>query len=339
MWLLWAGLLLLKGFEGYAQIGPPPVIVLQPLDQTVLQGGTAIFSVVAVSVTKLRYQWRFNGEDIQSPDADRSTYTIANVTSAHAGNYSVRVKNNSGAVRSSEATLTVINSSLRFDSGQKTNDGIQFQITGPIASDYVILASTDLVNWTPISTNAALAGNVVFTDTATANYSARYYRAMLRGSPVILEHNVSGGDKIQIKLGRKGAQSFRHGTAGDPSFTINRIVLRLSREAQLPDADPTFSVGTGINSDAVAGSSVTIAPSTITDTSGGNSFQPYEIVYATPVGPLAAGTTYYLNLECEAANGRSIYCESTGDDIYSNGTYYDRNDDNGQDLWFQIWGQ
>lgn len=334
--------LLLSGVlwsNGYAQIGPPPVIVLQPLDQTVLHGGTAIFSVVAVSGTKLRYQWRFNGEDIESPAAEESTYTVANATFTDAGSYSVRVRNSAGSVKSANASLTVINSSLRFDAGQITNDDIQFQLSGPIASDYVILASTDLVNWTPISTNAAPTGNFVFTEAAAANYSARFYRAMLRGSPMILEQNASGGDKIDIKSGRKGAQSFRHGTAGGPSYTISKIVLQLSRDPEAPNANPNFDIGSGINSGAIAGSSVTIAPSSITDDSGGNSFQPYEIAYATPVGPLAAGTTYYLNLECEASNGKSIFCEFSGTDAYPNGTFYKDSDDDEKDIWFQIWGQ
>jgi len=201
------------------------------------------------------------------------------------------------------------------------------------------LASSDLANWTPISTNAALTGNLVFTDTTAANYSVRYYRAVLPQSTAILERNGSGGANVKVELGKKGAQSFRHVTAGGPTYTISKIVLHLSRQTEAPDGNLIFNVGTGINTDALAGSSVTIDPSSITNTSGGNSFQRYEIVYDTPVGPLVTGTTYYLNLECEAGNGKPIYCESDRSDSYPNGTYYKGGNDDQQDLRFQIWGQ
>ena len=36
--------------------GPPPVITVQPLDQTVPYGGTAVFAVLATSGTTLSYQ-------------------------------------------------------------------------------------------------------------------------------------------------------------------------------------------------------------------------------------------------------------------------------------------
>jgi len=49
-------------------------------------------------------------------------------------------------------------------------------------STYVILASTDLANWTPIATNVANTGTVVFTDTSSSNYPVRFYRAMVQGS-------------------------------------------------------------------------------------------------------------------------------------------------------------
>src|ERR1017187_192681 len=43
--------------QGWAQIGPPPVITAQPLDTNVVYGGTASFTVTAASGTALTYQW------------------------------------------------------------------------------------------------------------------------------------------------------------------------------------------------------------------------------------------------------------------------------------------
>jgi hypothetical protein len=61
-----------------------------------------------------------------------------------------------------------------------TPSGFTFQLSGPAGFTYVIQASTDLVNWVPISTNAAPTGSISFTDTAAKNFAFRYYRAMIQ---------------------------------------------------------------------------------------------------------------------------------------------------------------
>ncbi len=54
------------------------------------------------------------------------------------------------------------------------------KLTGQPEQSYVILASTDLTTWTPVSTNAAsVAGVLQFTDTNAANFRHRYYRAYI----------------------------------------------------------------------------------------------------------------------------------------------------------------
>jgi hypothetical protein len=90
-----------------AQIGPPPLISVQPLDQTVLIGSDATFGVVAVSVTQLSYGWRFN-EGSASGSTGKRAYTIHSVKLSDAGAYSVVVKNASGSVTSAPAVLNVI---------------------------------------------------------------------------------------------------------------------------------------------------------------------------------------------------------------------------------------
>lgn len=180
-----AGLcLLLFGFlvsTSQAQVGAPPDIAVQPLDMTVPERGTAIFAVVALSATTLHYQWQFNGADLHGENATKSTYTIPAATLGDAGRYSVRIRNNGGTVTSSDATLSVIqvtNTPLTIVSGQMKTNGFELQLSGPIASSYVILASTDLANWTAISTNPAPTGSVVFTDTTATTRPVQFYRAM-----------------------------------------------------------------------------------------------------------------------------------------------------------------
>ncbi len=83
----------------------PPVITKQPQSITVIQGNTATFTVTATGTAPLRYQWRKNGTNISG--ATSSAYTIASVTTANAGTYSVVVSNAAGSKTSNNATLTV----------------------------------------------------------------------------------------------------------------------------------------------------------------------------------------------------------------------------------------
>ena len=53
----------------------------------------------------------------------------------------------------------------------------QFYLDGATNESYVILASTNLVDWLPVSTNIAPA---LITDSLPANTSCRYYRALFQ---------------------------------------------------------------------------------------------------------------------------------------------------------------
>ncbi|MGP8199763.1 MAG: choice-of-anchor tandem repeat GloVer-containing protein [Limisphaerales bacterium] len=91
----------------------PPQITMQPVSQTSLVGGTAVFSVAAVGDLPLSYQWQDNGVDLtdggQISGSATCTLTITNLVETNAGSYSVIV-NNAIAIApvvSSEAVLTV----------------------------------------------------------------------------------------------------------------------------------------------------------------------------------------------------------------------------------------
>ena len=162
-----------------AQIGPPPLITFQPESLSLLFGSTASFSVSAVSATKLSYQWSLNG--VKIPSGHYSTLTVNNISFLDAGIYTVTVNNASGSATSLPALLTVLlpPSPLIIVPGGMTTNGFQMTLSGPAGYNYVIFASSDLLDWRPISTNAAPAGIVVFTDTSAPKRSARYYSAKI----------------------------------------------------------------------------------------------------------------------------------------------------------------
>lgn len=85
----------------------PPVITVQPANQTVNVNQPATFSVEVTGTAPLFYQWQKNGTNMAG--ATSATETIATAQLTDAGTYSVIVSNSAGSVTSSNATLTVNN--------------------------------------------------------------------------------------------------------------------------------------------------------------------------------------------------------------------------------------
>jgi hypothetical protein len=85
----------------------PPSITTQPTSATVIQGGSATFSVTAAGTTPLGYQWYFNGTNLLV-GATNFTLTITNIQITNTGNYFVVVSNVIGGVTSTNVSLTVL---------------------------------------------------------------------------------------------------------------------------------------------------------------------------------------------------------------------------------------
>ena len=81
----------------------------QPQSQLVIIGSNANFNVTAYGAPPLVFQWQFNNSPVGSPTTgtNYSSYTLTNVGTNQAGNYTVQVINGSGNVTSSNAVLTV----------------------------------------------------------------------------------------------------------------------------------------------------------------------------------------------------------------------------------------
>lgn len=321
----------------------PPTIATQPFGQSATVGQNVAFTVTVSGTSPFAYQWSRNGTPL--PGATGSTLALNNVQTSDAANYTVVITNVAGTVTSAVAGLAVTDPLVAtppfFGAGVMTPTGFTFRVCMPVGYTYLILASTNTRDWTQIYSNVAPSTNFLFVDSAATNQSLRFYQAQVLppAAASILEQTAAGGSTKRVRAGEKGAQSFRHGSPGDPSYTINKVVLHLSRETLLPNTNLNISIGTGKNAGSLPGSSVAISPAGLTDTTSGTTFQTYEIVFSSPVGPLTAGTTYYLNLECEAGNGGRIYVESASDSAYANGTYYLNGSSDGEDAWFQLWGQ
>lgn len=87
-------------------VNSPPSITTSPASQGVLVSNSVTFTVVAAGDAPLRYQWYFNTNTVLA-NATNAAFTLPSALTNDAGNYSVHVTNNFGAVLSGFATLTV----------------------------------------------------------------------------------------------------------------------------------------------------------------------------------------------------------------------------------------
>ncbi|MFM1767595.1 MAG: hypothetical protein RJA22_124, partial [Verrucomicrobiota bacterium] len=96
---------------GLLTVLTPPVISVQPVDQTVSPGTDVVFTVVAAGAAPFTYQWRLNGAVLAG--ATNATLLLTNVGSAQVGAYDVEVSSASGTTRSQPARLTLTGLVLR----------------------------------------------------------------------------------------------------------------------------------------------------------------------------------------------------------------------------------
>ncbi len=162
-----------------------PQITQQPTNVVALTNTTATMSVVVSGKAPFKYQWKFNGVNITG--ATKATLTLSNVKSSQSGGYTVQVSNAYGAVNSATAQLLVTNritvTSLAtiitpiaptISTPVKSGNQFSFNITGTSGSQYVVQATSDLVNWVPVYTNTA---PFTFVETNAAGFNQRFYRS------------------------------------------------------------------------------------------------------------------------------------------------------------------
>ena len=154
-----------------------PVITNGPASQVVKLGSNAVFSVGVSSSQALFYQWLFNGSAI--PNATNAILSFVAANTNLSGQYRVTVTNISGSAISSIATLFV-REPLIFSSGNPptiSNGQFQFRILNVFGVGQVVVeTSTNLTNWTPISTNTPVGDHLDITDAILSTSPNRFYR-------------------------------------------------------------------------------------------------------------------------------------------------------------------
>jgi uncharacterized repeat protein (TIGR01451 family) len=84
------------------------------------------------------------------------------------------------ANNSYSAATTVLTIPVAYLSGvADTNGAFTLSLLGQPGQSYIIQASTDLTNWTPVATNTPVTGSFQYTDTNRSSFAHRYFRARL----------------------------------------------------------------------------------------------------------------------------------------------------------------
>ncbi|HSY20438.1 MAG TPA: immunoglobulin domain-containing protein, partial [Candidatus Acidoferrales bacterium] len=147
----------------------PPAITVQPVSVIALAGQTVNFSVGATG-TPLFYQWHFNSTNL--PAANSATLTLANVTTNNTGTYFVTVTNLGGTVNSTNVSLTVYTSAVPVMAVLTyTNHQATVTLAGIPTFNYSVEASSNLVDWVILGTNAS-----PFTVIDTNRFDYQFYR-------------------------------------------------------------------------------------------------------------------------------------------------------------------
>ncbi len=263
-------------FGGFLNLGPAraPTITAQPATQAVAPGSSASFTVTAAGTQPFTYQWRKDGSAIAG--ATNRTLTLAAVTPAAAGTYSVLVTNAQGSAASATAGLTIadggnpgrlVNMSIRTvagsgddtlivgvglgGAGTSGNKAMLIRAVGPTLGAFGVggaLADTEMTVYrgeTIVARNDDWGGGFNFSSVGAFDFLGTPPRDSAIYNPAL----ASGSYSVQI-LGKGGATGVALAEIYDASSgTFNRTAPRLvnvSARTQVGTGDSILIAGFAI---------------------------------------------------------------------------------------------
>jgi hypothetical protein len=156
-----------------------PTITQQPQSQIGYWGKSIAFTVGAVGVPSLIYQWQKDGVAI--PGATGSSLVLTNLQMTDAGNYSVVISNALGSTTSRNAYLTM------NPAGVSVALYAGVTIDGVVGLTYGIQSTTDLSNtngWRGMANVTLDTRRELWFDVQPATQPQRYYRIMPGPIPI-----------------------------------------------------------------------------------------------------------------------------------------------------------
>jgi hypothetical protein len=159
-----------------------PTLTTQPVSQTVTAGATVSFTAAASGTPAPTYQWSKDGAPLTG--ATNSTLTLAGVTSAQAGTYTMTATNSAGSVVSTGALLTV----NPAPTPPVILVGPASQTVGPGA----VVTFSVLAGGSPSPTYQWLRNGVTLTGATAASYTLFNVGSAQAGTYAVIVANPSG---------------------------------------------------------------------------------------------------------------------------------------------------
>jgi sugar lactone lactonase YvrE len=300
-------------------VNVPPTVITEPQSRSIPVGSIVIFNVIATGTTPLGFQWKKDGNNIAG--ATGGFFTISNARSMDAGTYTVLITNAVGETVSSNAVLSVFETTetanLALTEPRKSTDGAyRFNVAAVAGNNVVVEGAHNISYWDSLKTNTAPAnGTLHFFDSSTANYFQyqRYFRARLLGE-IPLGVTISPN---RIVLLTNQAQQFKYqvlGTTNDSViWSVNNVVGGNSEFGTVssnglffaPTSQPNpntvnLRVTSGADTNRFASAAVTVQsnyPATLAITSLNKaSLQPFEslTILGTGFEPLNSAISVLL---------------------------------------------
>jgi hypothetical protein len=140
------------------------------------QGDNAVFSTVASGTGPFNYVWLKNGAVISGQAGN--SLALNNVSTNDAATYTVIVSGACGSVTNSATLMVNIPLPPMLSITCQGDESVKVCASGGVSDQkYVLLSSTDLVNWTVVSTNTAdSTGATEFIDSDATNYTSCFFR-------------------------------------------------------------------------------------------------------------------------------------------------------------------
>jgi hypothetical protein len=154
----------------------PPVIIGQPVSQTVSQGNVAALNVAVHGTQPVNYQWRRDGMVV--PNATNAVLLFPCAQLGQAGSYTVLVANAAGSNLGGPGVLTVnLASPPTWRNPAMSNGHFSATLSTHACLSYVVECKTSLADpvWTPITNVTALGKSTPFADLSPGP-ATRFYR-------------------------------------------------------------------------------------------------------------------------------------------------------------------
>ena len=236
-------------FKAIEQVLPnPPKILIQPVNQFTIEGGTASFSVSGESEENISYQWKKNGSNI--PLANNSQLLISNAKlSDNNSNYQCVMSNINGSVTSEIVKLFVNRIDERIQQGILAEYDFEEGEGDIIQNKVGVNTELDLKIFSPSSINWIQNGISLFNaaDIATST------------SATVINDSIIISNSFAFELWFSTSQLSQFGPAriitlseniDERNFTIgqnsNDLVFRTRSTLTNPNGIPEFVIEEGI---------------------------------------------------------------------------------------------